>query len=139
MKRNIFLIVLLVLVSARTSTAFQSKPPKEKSTYPYQQMPEVFPGTKPLSAEKDRSIRILNGAHLYIEDKIKASESGRAAYWRRDFSSKEAYERSVEPNRRRLMKVIGVEDKTIPLHTFKLALKDQHPAVMMEKYTVNDD
>lgn len=139
MKRNIFPIALLMLVSAGTSTAFQSKPAKENNTYPYQQLPEVFPGTKPLSAEQDRSIRILDGAHLYIEDKIKASESGRAARWKRDFSSKEAYERSVEPNRRRLMIAIGVEDKNIPLHTFKLELKDRHPEVMMEKYTINSD
>ena len=139
MNRNIFPIVLLMLTCARPSTAFQLQPAKEKSNYPYQQLPEVFPGTKPLSPEQDRSIRILDGAHLFIEEKIQSAQSKRAGYWKRDFTSKEAYERSVEPNRRRLMKAIGVEDKSIPLHTFKLELKDRHPAVVMEKYTINND
>ena len=77
MKRNIFPIALLMLVSAGTSTAFQSKPAKENNTYPYQQLPEVFPGTKPLSAEQDRSIRILDGAHLYRDLLV---DGGRFAY-----------------------------------------------------------
>src|SRR5688500_10029628 len=139
MKRNIFFFLVLMLVSAGTLTAFQSRPAKEKNTYPYQQLPEVFPGTKALNAEQDRSIRILDAAHVYIEEKIRASQSARAGYWKRDFTSKEAYEGSVEPNRRRLMKAIGVEDKSIPLHTFKLELKDRYPAVLMEKYTINND
>lgn len=133
------LVAILITVAARQVDAFQGKPEKNNKGFPYRTMPEVLEGTRELAPEEDRSIEILEDAHVFIEDKIRKSKSQRSRYWRRDFSSKEAYERSVEPNRKRFMEIIGVEDKTKPLNSFKQVLKDEHPAVSMEKIAVNND
>jgi len=129
---------MLVFISV-CADAFQAKPAQTPGGLPYQNLPDVFPGTKPLTPEEDRSIKILEGAHRFIEEKIGAAPSQRSQYWNRDLSSKEAYERSVEPNRKRFMKIIGLEDKGEPLHSFKQVLKEMHPTTSMEKIAVDND
>lgn len=127
-----------LLFAGGTAEALQQKP-EQRSGYPYQDMPEVFPGTKELSPEEDRSIKILDGAHALIEQKIAEASSRRAEYWSRDVSSREAYERSVEDNRKRFMKIIGVDDKSQPLHSFKQVLQESYPPVTMEKISIDND
>lgn len=139
MLRHYILLGTYLLFAGSTATAFQKKPAQNESEYPYQNLPEVFPGTKALSPEEDRSIKILDGAHAYIEEKINEASSSRAKYWRRDFSSREAYERSVDANRQRFMEIIGVTDKSQPLQSFKQVLKEIYPPVTMEKISVDDD
>lgn len=117
--------------------AFQGKPVKKG--LPYQAMPEVLEGTRVLAPEEDRSIEILEDAHVLIEEKIGKAKLQRSQYWTRDLSSKQAYERSIEPNRKRFMKIIGLEDKAEPLNSFKLVLKDEHPVVSMEKIAIGND
>ena len=139
MNRIIFLIGISALLFSERSFALQLQPGQGKNDLPYQKLPDVLPGTKTLAPEKDRSIVILDNAHRFIEEKITATESKRSAYWKRDLSSRQAYESSVAPNRSRFMRIIGVEDRRIPLQTFKLELKDQHPPVLMERISVNND
>jgi dienelactone hydrolase len=69
-----------------------------------------LPGTDPLNWTGDRSIKMMDGAHRYAERKIGESVGKRKKHWSRDFSSHQAYEKSVEPNRRRFMRKIGVVD-----------------------------
>lgn len=105
----------------------------------FDNMPEVLPGTKPLTWDGDLSAKMLDGAHKFIEEKINESIVNRLKLWNRDFSSQEAYELSVEPNRRRLMKYIGVEDKSEPYINYRLGLEDKHPPVLMQKISINSD
>ena len=130
--------IILLLCLTGEICAVQAQAGKEVS-FPYRQLPQVMPGTKLLSEEKDRSIMILDNAHRFIEQKIEQSEGKRSQYWNRDFTSREAYDRSVEPNRRRLMKAIGLEDKSQPPLSFKLQFSEQHPAVAMEIITKDRD
>ncbi len=44
----------------------------------------------------------------YLRSLVGESEDRRSQAWKRDFSGLEAYERSVEPNRERLLKMLGV-------------------------------
>src|SRR5206468_2809480 len=55
------------------------------------------------------------------------------------FSSTKAYELSVEPNRKRFMKYIGVEDKTEPSVNFNIGLEDKNPPVYLEKISVDNN
>ncbi|MFL6280779.1 MAG: dienelactone hydrolase family protein [Vicinamibacterales bacterium] len=80
---------------------------------PARQIP-TLPGTQPLSWEGDLSERMMDGAHRFVERKIEESVESRQKYWKRDFSSRQAYEASVEPNRQRFMKSIGVVDRRLP-------------------------
>ena len=63
----------------------------------------------------------------------------RLKLWNRDFNSREAYEISVEPNRKRFIKYIGVEDKTEPFKNYNTGLPDKNPAVFMQKFSIDDD
>jgi hypothetical protein len=55
-------------------------------------MPAVLPGTVPLTWQGDLSVKMLDGAHKFIEEKIEESVSSRSKLWSRDLSSPSAYE-----------------------------------------------
>jgi len=102
-------------------------------------MQQVLPGTKSLTLEGDLSGKMLDDAHKFIEEKINGSADTRLRLWHRDFTSRDAYEKSVEPNRRRFMKCIGVENKTDPFINYNVGIADKNPAAFMEKFSVNND
>jgi dienelactone hydrolase len=71
-------------------------------------------GTSPLTWTGDLSVKMMDGAHRYAERKISESVETRQTHWKRDFSSRSAYEKSVEPNRKRFAQKIGVVDTRLP-------------------------
>lgn len=72
---------------------------------------ETLPGTRPLeSQEEDLSAAMMDGAHRFVERKIAESIERRTAHWKRDFSSPEAYRKSIEPNRQHFREIIGAVD-----------------------------
>ena len=90
-----------------------------------------LPGAQPLTWEGDLSERMMDGAHRFVERKIDEAIRGRQKHWTRDFSSREAYDRSVEPNRQRFMKSIGVVDPRVPV-TLERFGNDDTPALLAE-------
>ena len=77
--------------------------------------PVPLPGTGALAwAEADLSERLMNGAHAFVERAIAESVERREAYWARDFSSPEAYVKSVAPNRERFQAIVGAVDPRLP-------------------------
>jgi len=70
----------------------------ELSTTAHADMPEILPDTKHLTWQGDLSKRMMDGAHRCIERKIDESVKDRQKYWNRDFTSRTAYEGSIEPN-----------------------------------------
>ncbi len=74
-----------------------------------------LPGTVPLSEKSDLADKMMDGLHAYIEKKIEQSIEQRPRHWRRDFSSAAAYEKSIQPNRQRFQKIIGVVDPRLPV------------------------
>src|SRR5262245_30418217 len=74
---------------------------------------DPLPGTKPLTGNDDFSALMLDGMEKYLLREAQASVAGRAKFWKRDLSSREAYEASVEPNRERLRKMIGAVDRVV--------------------------
>jgi dienelactone hydrolase len=72
---------------------------------------ETLPGTRPLEwKEEDLSAPMMDGAHRFVERKIAESIERRKAHWKQDFTSPEAYRKSIEPNRQRLREIIGAVD-----------------------------
>src|SRR5215204_1667958 len=139
MKNKIAIIYVILSSLIGRVQAFQSIAARDTTTFPFTNMPEVLPGTKPLSQDPDRSVEMLDGAHKFIEQQIQESIRNRLQLWNRDFASREAYERSVEPNRKRFMKYIGVVDKIQPSNNFNVGIADKHPNMQMQKFSVNDD
>lgn len=74
---------------------------------------EPLAGTAKLEMTGDIASQLVEGVDKFLLRKLADSPKGREKYWKRDFSSPEAYTKSVEPNRQRLAKMIGlVEERT---------------------------
>ncbi len=98
----------------------------------------TLPGTQPLTWDGDLAERMMDGAHKYVERIISESIGARTKYWRRDFSSPAAYEKSVEPNRDRFRKLIGVVDPRVPVFMERFGDDDDSPLVAeTDTYTVH--
>jgi len=132
-----FICVAMICFTVRVEAQIPAN--LDDINFPYKNMPAVLPGTTPLTWDGDLSVKMLDGAHQFIEAEIARSVSSRLKLWNRDLSSPAAYERSVEPNRKRFMQCIGVEDKSNPSKNYDVGLEDKHPAVFMEKISVNND
>ena len=101
------------------------------SALPLTQPGPALPGTQPLTWEGNLSDRMMDGAHRFVEQKIADSVQSRDRSWTRDFESRQAYERSVEPNRQRFMKSIGVVDLRVPVAIERFGT-DDNPALVAE-------
>ena len=93
--------------------------------------PAQLPGTKPLDWDGDLSVRMMDGAHRFVERKIDDSLQARQKHWRRDLSSRDAYERSVAPNRRRFEAIIGAVDPRLPPDMERFG-DDERPALIAQ-------
>jgi dienelactone hydrolase len=74
---------------------------------------EPLPETKPLSCGGDLAAQMVAGIDKYLMRELAASVEKRKQYWKPDFSSVEAYRKSVQPNRERLKKILGVVDERV--------------------------
>lgn len=92
---------------------------------------DPLPNTKPLTAEGDLSMKMVEGIDKYLTRALADSVKQRKQYWKPDFSSAEAYTKSVEPNRQRLRKILGVVDKRVPVVMEYVATTDT-PALVAE-------
>jgi dienelactone hydrolase len=72
-----------------------------------------LPDTRPLTLEGDLTEMLMDGAHKFVERKIRESVTARQRHWKRDFSSPAAYEQSVAANRQRFLEKIGVVDQRL--------------------------
>jgi dienelactone hydrolase len=95
--------------------------------------PAVLPGTKVLEYEgDDLSEWVMDGAHDFVERKIAESRKTRARFWNLDTSSAAAYEKSIQPNRERFKKIIGVVDDRLPPRMERFG-DDLRPALILEQ------
>jgi len=67
-------------------------------------------GTQPLTWDGDLSARMVEGIDRFLMREIELSVGQRQKFWHREFSSRDAYERSVQPNREHLQTAIGAVD-----------------------------
>lgn len=100
--------------------------------------PPPLPHTKPLEMEGDLSAQMVAGLDVFLSRETEKSISDRARHWRRDFSSREAYEQSVTPNRERLARIIGVVDRRRPFTDLELVggVRGSAPLAATDLYKV---
>jgi dienelactone hydrolase len=89
----------------------------------------LLPGTRPLTGTNDFSMDMVAGIDRFLDRELAASVERRAAKWKRDFSSPEAYAKSVEPNRERFKRIIGVVDERVKPELHLLATPTQSAQV----------
>jgi dienelactone hydrolase len=94
--------------------------------------PKPLPGTKPLTIEGDIASRLVDGVDRFLLKKTKESVAKRAAFWKRDVSSPDAYNASVRPNREHLAKILGVTDPRVPFDTPELVGTTDRPALLAQ-------
>jgi putative membrane-bound dehydrogenase-like protein len=87
---------------------------------PDRRQAQALPGTKPLEMQGDLAAQMVEGIGRFLLRQIDESVERRKQYWKRDVSSREAYDRSVAPNRERFRQSIGVVDARIPFESPEL-------------------
>jgi dienelactone hydrolase len=118
--------VALVTAALSLSAAVQVKGPvvgRAVETTP-------LPGTRPLTVEGDIASEMVEGIDRFLLGQIEKSAEQRARYWNRDFSSAEAYDRSVEGNRCRLAQIIGVRDERVSFNGLELVGTTVQPGLV---------
>ena len=89
-----------------------------------------LPGTQPLQMEGDIAFAMIDGVDRFLLRKIDQAAEKRPSFWRRDYSSPEAYQRSLEPNRQRLAHILGVRDERAKVDGFELVATTHQPALV---------
>ncbi|MDB5311385.1 MAG: Alpha/beta hydrolase family protein [Gemmataceae bacterium] len=72
---------------------------------------DPLPNTQLLTAEGDLAAKMVDGMHKYLDRENAASVGNRKALWKTDFTTPDAYAKSVAPNRERLKHILGVVDR----------------------------
>jgi cephalosporin-C deacetylase-like acetyl esterase len=99
---------------------------------------ESLPDTKPLTREGDLAAGMVAGIDKYLMRELAASVEQRKQYWKPDFSSPAAYAKSVQPNRERLKKMLGVVDERVSPVEMELVATTTQSALVAEtkEYTI---
>ncbi len=94
---------------------------------------ETLPGgAKPLTTSDDLPSENLKAVDRYLSQRIEQSIAGRQAHWRRDYSSRAAYAKSIEPNRHSLRRRVGAVDRRLRPQRLQLVAAVDSPAVVAE-------
>jgi dienelactone hydrolase len=88
----------------------------------------LVPGTEPLTMQGDLSEQMVAGIDQFLVSETERSVQHREEYWRRDFSSVEAYADSVSRNRERLRRMIGAGEPRLPVSALEFVADSQQPA-----------
>ncbi len=94
--------------------------------------PRVFPGTGPLEAEGDLASAMVDQIDRFLLAELRNSVARRRQYWHYDFTSPEAYSRSVEPNRKRLAHILGIRDRAASNPRLELVATLGQPALVAQ-------
>jgi dienelactone hydrolase len=93
---------------------------------------EVLPNTQPLSPQGDLSAQMVAGIDRFLTRQTAESIGKRQKYWQRDFSSVEAYDKSVQPNRDRLRTIIGAVGTRLPVTALEFSSGTTSPVKVGE-------
>lgn len=96
----------------------------------------VLPGTERLTMEGDLSMDVLHRMDAYVTGLIERSPETRDTLWHREYSSLEAYIQSVEPNRERFRKMIGLVDDRAEEIGPEFVITTQRPSLIAENDAV---
>jgi dienelactone hydrolase len=120
MKRMVGFFVLIAAIHS----PIQADEPKPVKDGP------PLPNTKQLSMQGDIAMQLVEGVDKFLLKEIDKSVERRARHWKRDFSSPEAYNKSIEPNRKRLAHILGIRDSRVPFDAPELVATTNQPALV---------
>ncbi len=79
-----------------------------------QDRPAQVPGTQPLTIDKPLDVYMVEGIDRFCLKEIEQAREQRESLWKRDYSSVEAYEKSIAPYREKFRTIIGAVDPRVP-------------------------
>ncbi len=74
---------------------------------------EPLRGTAPLEMQGDLAQQMVAGFGRYLENATQVTAGRRSRHWKRDYTSSENYTKSIEKNRHRFRKMIGLVDERV--------------------------
>jgi dienelactone hydrolase len=95
-----FVLILAICLCATTVSA--------------QDRPATLPGTEPLTIDKPLDVFMIEGLDRFCLKEIEKAREQRESLWKRDYSSLEAYEKSIAPYREKFRTIIGAVDPRLP-------------------------
>ena len=90
---------------------------------------QPLPGTQPLTWDGELDVRMMDGAHRFVERRIAESVATRHSRWRRDAQH---YDASIAANRRSFLKKIGAVDELPSTITMERFGDDLNQALVAE-------
>lgn len=97
---------------------------------------QSLPGTRLWDELGTPSSDMVAGLHRFLDRETALSRDRRPSHWKRDFSSDEAYERSVASNRKRLAQILGVVDPRPARVEVEFVATPEKPALLAESGAV---
>ena len=91
---------------------------------------EPLSGTQLLTTTGDIPSQLVAGVDRFLLEETKKSQAGRAAHWKRDTSTPQAYTTSVAPNRKRLAHIVGLRDERVPFEAPELVATTDRDALL---------
>ncbi len=89
---------------------------------------DTFVGTAPLNIEGDIASLMIDELDAFLLRETGAAMARRARHWRRDTTSAAAYETSIEPNRDRFKKSVGIQEERLATAALQLVASTSAPA-----------
>jgi dienelactone hydrolase len=89
-----------------------------------------IPGTAPLVGDGDFANQIVSEADKFLLQRIEQSTERRSQFWQRNFTSPAAYAKSIESNRARLAKIVGLRDPRVTPVAMHLQGTTSRPALV---------
>jgi dienelactone hydrolase len=83
-------------------------------------------------ASTDRAAEMVQGIDDYLAEQLTLSLARRQSLWNLDYSSLEAFARSVQPNRDDLRRILGVVDQRLPVKDLEHIASRGVPALIAE-------
>ena len=84
-----------------------------------QDRPATVLGTQPLTADKPLDVLMVEGIDRFCLKEIDRARDQRETLWKRDYSSPEAYAKSIEPQRAKFRVIIGAVDQRVAPSRFE--------------------
>lgn len=120
--------VAVVLSLPGVAAAERTTPVVVKST-------TTLAGTEPLRMAGGRSEQMVAGISRFLDTEIAKAREERGKVWRADFSTEAAHAQSVQPNRERFSRIIGLVDRRLPNPEMEYVASVAVPALIGETST----
>ncbi len=99
--------------------------------------PTHLPGTEPLTYEGDFAAQMVEDLDSYVTRAIADAAEKRASYWERDWRSHASYIESIEPNRLRFKKQIGIIDERLSNDALSFISSTKEDAIIAKVGNIN--